>query len=316
LFQGIYKHRNYFEGWYFKLISLDHKYIYAVIPGIAYGDTPADSHAFVQVINGTSGQVDYFKFPAAAFKYDKGKFAISVGENRFTRNTMHLELSLGNARIEGDLEFYDIIPFPRSILSPGIMGPYSFVPFMECYHGIINVSHKIKGILEINGTPADFSAGEGYLEKDYGRSFPSDWIWVQANHFNLQRTCFMFSLARIPWFRSSFIGMICFLLHEGQFYRWATYNNSRIESIELDGKNLAVTLKRQDHSLRFHVEAAPGGFLKAPKNGLMNRTIEETISARVELTFTVDGNTVFKGTSPNAGYEISPGATELIRVGS
>jgi len=37
LFQGIYKSKNYFEGWYYKLISADHKHIYAVIPGIALG---------------------------------------------------------------------------------------------------------------------------------------------------------------------------------------------------------------------------------------------------------------------------------------
>ena len=46
------------------------------------------------------------------------------------------------------------------------MGPFAFVPFMECYHGIVSMDHIIQGELEIDGVNIDFSNGRGYLEKD------------------------------------------------------------------------------------------------------------------------------------------------------
>lgn len=45
------------------------------------------------------------------------------------------------------------------------MGPFAFVPFMECYHGIVSMDHIIQGELEIDGATVDFSNGRGYMEK-------------------------------------------------------------------------------------------------------------------------------------------------------
>ena len=43
------------------------------------------------------------------------------------------------------------------------------------------------GSLEINGAEISFEGGKGYIEKDWGRSMPSDWIWIQSNHFEDRR---------------------------------------------------------------------------------------------------------------------------------
>jgi hypothetical protein len=56
-------------------------------------------------------------------------------------------------------------------------GWYSFMRFMECYHGIIVVDADAEGT--VNG---EFRSGERfYLEKDWGTSFPRSWIWLQSN---------------------------------------------------------------------------------------------------------------------------------------
>ncbi|MEQ8236159.1 MAG: tocopherol cyclase family protein [Syntrophomonadaceae bacterium] len=313
LFQGGYKTRNYFEGWYYKLISADYKHIYAVIPGIALGSKPADAHAFIQVINGSTGRTDYFKYPLADFTSDQRRFAIAIGANSFSREAISLNLASSDLQIRGELHFYDIIPFPKTFRNPNIMGPYSFVPFMECYHCIVNVNHKISGDLLINGHMTDFSSGEGYLEKDYGKSFPSEWIWIQANHFDKQ-TCFMFSLARIPWLGSSFIGLICFLLIGKQLYRFATYNGAKLERISLQDKILEATIVKKDQVLVFKATGSPGGFLQAPKNGLMARQIEETITARVEVMLTDSSDIIFQGQSDNCGMELSTGVEKITNM--
>ena len=57
----------FFEGWYFKMVSADEKSKIAIIPGVFLGD---DTHAFVQVIDGSDGKTEYFTFPCEYFQTD------------------------------------------------------------------------------------------------------------------------------------------------------------------------------------------------------------------------------------------------------
>jgi len=72
------------------------------------------------------------------------------------------------------------------------MGWYSYIPFMECKHGIVSVNHKISGTLRIDNELIDLNEGKGYIEKDWGTSFPEAWIWIQSNNFNNPDTAFTF----------------------------------------------------------------------------------------------------------------------------
>ncbi len=44
-------------------------------------------------------------------------------------------------------------------LDPGIMGWYKYVPFMQCYHGVVSLNHELKGQLRINGSEHVFDDG-------------------------------------------------------------------------------------------------------------------------------------------------------------
>jgi tocopherol cyclase len=60
---------------------------------------------------------------------------------------------------KGEVEFSNQVPWRKKGYSPGIMGPFSFMPFMECYHGILSMDHSIKGSLTIDGEEIDFNNG-------------------------------------------------------------------------------------------------------------------------------------------------------------
>jgi tocopherol cyclase len=72
IFQGNLKVKDYFEGWYFKHVSSDQDQVYACIPGITLAVD--DPHAFIQVINGLSGESHYITYPVDQFKWDKKNF--------------------------------------------------------------------------------------------------------------------------------------------------------------------------------------------------------------------------------------------------
>jgi len=312
-FQGRNRKKRYFEGWYFKLIDQQRKTVLAIIPGISIGESLADAHAFIQVIDAVKGKTEYYRFAFEEFHADKQKLLVTIGENTFSDSGMKLNLRNENITLSGELRFTNIDPYPKSFFRPGIMGPFSFVPGMECYHGVVNIRHTINGSLNRNGTQIDMSGGEGYLEKDWGRSFPKAWIWVQANHFEEAGASFLFSVARIPWLGKSFTGLIAFLRTKNGFETFATYNGGKIRSIQLEGNLLEITLANAKHVLHFSTNYSGGGILKAPKNGLMSREIEESITATTTLQLLDhSGKLLFQGTSQWTGIEIAGGLDEIL----
>ena len=88
------------------------------------------------------------------------------------------------------------------------MGWYSYVPTMECFHGILSMDHELNGHLQINDLAIQFDGGRGYMEKDWGRNFPQNWIWAQSNKFEIPGLSISASLATIPWRGITFPGFI------------------------------------------------------------------------------------------------------------
>lgn len=213
VFQGSLDLKNYFEGWYFKNVSQDMNHAMAFIPGISLSD---DGHEFVQFIDGIAGRTAYFRYGPGEFESDTREFRTRIGESQFSSEGINLKLQNSDWQIEGSLQYNGLTRLPKSLLMPGIMGWYSYVPSMECNHGVISVNHGISGSVTINGTVYDFSGGRGYIEKDWGVSFPESWLWLQCNNFEAAGTSLMVSIAKIPWRGRYFIGLISFLLTGGK----------------------------------------------------------------------------------------------------
>jgi len=303
VFQGNLRKKHYFEGWYFKNVTHDLIHTFSFIPGVSL--VRNDPHAFIQIISANHGITDYIRYPLDKFKWDKRRLFLQIGSSTFTDKGM--TLSLGNERINlsGQIDFNNIIKYPGSIFSPGIMGWYSFVPFMECNHEIVSVNHDLHGKLTVNGSLIDFDNGKGYIEKDWGVSFPEAWIWMQSNNFMEQSTSFTFSIAKIPWLGRYFIGFIAFLYFNKKFYLFSTYNKSIISEINQNRKTVDVTLKNKKYILKVRVNKNSFGDLVAPVSGEMSRSIKESIDSEIHLRLSdINNNLEYEGTGKNVGLEI------------
>lgn len=312
IFQGKNKRKNYFEGWYYKFTNEKEKYSYAVIPGISLGKDKDDSHSFIQVIDGIKGNTYVFEFGADEFKYDEKKLYITIGDNVFYKKGVKLNLKNDDFEINCNLSFKNIIEYPSTIVSPGIMGFFSYFNFMECNHGVVNLHHEISGELSINSKALNTDDLLGYIEKDWGVSFPSSWIWMQGNDFKEGSTSFMVSVANIPFLGFEFIGFLGFLYTDDKVYRFGTYNFSKIESIHINKQNISLIIKHGRDRLIINAKQAKVGILKAPKNGNMSAFIEESINADIHVKLARKGKILFEGSSVLCGMEISDRADELI----
>jgi hypothetical protein len=279
-FQGNLKKRNYFEGWYLKHISNDLIHSISFIPGISLSK---DSHSFIQVLNGLTGESFYIRYDLKDFSYEPGKFAIRIGESFFSDQFSVINIISEGIKASGKIEYNNILPYPVKLINPGIMGWYSFVPFMECKHGVVSMSHQLSGGIKMSGQYIDFSGGKGYIEKDWGTSFPETWIWVQCNHFDSEDVSFMLSVAKIPWTGKYFIGFLGFLQTRDKFYRFATYNRSRIIHLEKTGNKLEIIIGNKSITLHANIRINQFSGLKAPRLGVMDRYMKESVDSDLEI---------------------------------
>ena len=312
VFQGRKNPRSYFEGWYYKHVDAGGEHIWSIIFGVSWSN---DSHSFIQVIEGKTGKTDYVRYPLEDFSYEKKKLNISIGNNRITDSSIDLDLKGEHFEISGSLKYHEPVSFPQKILAPGIMGWYSYAPFMECYHGVVSMNHTLEGKLTINGKEIDFTGGRGYIEKDWGRSMPSDWIWMQCNHFEEDEgASMMISIARIPWLRGHFPGFLSFLRVGREVYQFATYNGSKIIFLDVQEHFVEIILKSKKATLNISVKRNTSGLLKAPVHGEMNRKIAESLDANIKVILrNADGKTIFEGSGTHAGLEIVGDVQQYIR---
>lgn len=309
VFQGNLQKKHYFEGWYFKQVTADGKQTVAFIPGVSMDG--ADSHCFVQVILSPNIQTYYFKYPIDQFSTTEEPFSVKVGESVFSMEGCHIVLndtSQSNPQgisIEGDLYFSNLNPIQYSLLMPNIMGFFAYIPHMECNHGVLSMNHQLKGHIEIGKQQSlDFNGGKGYIEKDWGTSFPSEYLWIQANHFEKSDCSFMCSIATIPFGRFSFKGLIANLQVDGAEYRFATYNGGKVTNVKIETNAISFDLVKGETTLSCEGVLMESGELKAPEKGEMLRTIKEGLGGTVKLTLNRSGYPQQVLKSDCAGIEV------------
>ena len=226
IFQGAARHRHYFEGWYFKHVDKGEQNELSVIPGVSIKENESNSHAFIQILDGRTYKTYYIRYGIEEFSFSKRNFELTIGNNRFSDKGIKLDIVHEDITLQGSLTYSKLIHWPSGITSPNSMGWYAYIPIMECYHGVLSLQHNILGQIKLNDRMIDFDGGIGYMEKDWGTSFPSSWIWLQSNHFDIANTSLMLSIAKIPWNQRSFVGLLSGLWYEGKVYRFATYTMS------------------------------------------------------------------------------------------
>lgn len=312
-FHGAHERAGFFEGWYVKVVSGDRAARIAVIPGIFVGlEDSGGRHdeAFVQVLDGSTGRSWYERYNPADFHAATGHFDVAIGPNRFDSRGMTLDLPESGLR--GRVDFTTTFdPWPVTVRSPGIMGWYAWLPVMECYHGVASFGHDLAGSLSLGGVSMPFDGGRGYLEKDWGRAFPSGYIWMQSNHFAIPGLCLVASIAVIPWHRTEFRGFIVGLRMPGPdgqpvLHRFATYTGGRTTALTVDDDHVRWSLRsKAGLTLDITAERRRGGLLHAPVRTQMHRRVEETLDARIHVRLTDrDGRLILSDCGQVAGLEV------------
>ncbi|MEG1501478.1 MAG: tocopherol cyclase family protein, partial [Clostridiales bacterium] len=292
-FHGKNKKRSYFEGWYLK--NQNHQQTIAFIPAYHIDDQGRAS-ASIQVI---TDQAAYnFTFPAHKFKAAQNIFYAEIDGNIFSKNGIDVDLHNEEAEIKGKLSYGDFLP-----LKYNIMGPFAFFSFLQCNHDVLSMDHEVFGSLTVNGEEISFHGDRGYIEKDWGSSFPNDYLWTQCNSFWDRPSSVMISVADIPFMGFNFTGCIASVRHRSKEYRLATYAGAKIEKYGED----EVIIHQGKYSLQASLLSSAAHALAAPQAGKMSRTIYEHPACQMRYRFWENKRIIFDYCSHQAGFEYCPG---------
>ncbi len=314
--RSLHHKKGYFEGWYYKFVSEANR-AYAIIPGVSLKKDR--SFAFIQTINGETGKTTYTEFPIEEFNTTEQPFSVSIGKNLFSYSFVELGDRLP---VKGTLDLINPRKYKIALSRPGIMGWYRYVPVMECYHGVVSTGHQLSGSLEFGSERVDFQNGSGYIEKDWGTSFPSSYIWMQSNNFEDKHHSFMLSVARIPWFGSHFRGFLGFLDLGSHILTFSTYTGAKLIIESIDEKSVYITVEghgpgwnnslKKGELLRIKASRESVGQLLAPATGSMDRRIGESIDAEISVEYLRAGEVLYEGKTRNSGLEIVGDSGELV----
>lgn len=277
--------RDYFYGWYFKCQSQTHTL--AMIPAIHRRGNQRS--ASLQIICDSGSWNLAIPWKNGHVKADRPWCA--MGTSLFEPARVHLDVQTENCQISGDLLFGEITP-----LAYDIMGPFRYVPFLECRHMVYSMEHPVSGKIRLNGEVLDFSQGKGYLEGDRGHSFPRGYAWTQ---------CFfpggslMLAAAEIPLGPGHFWGVIGVVYLEGKEYRLATYLGAKLRKLR-DGEILVTQGKLELWAKRLGGEGSP---LQAPVQGAMKRVIREQVACEARYVLKEQGRVLLEFTSNQASFE-------------
>lgn len=294
-FYGANKKKSYFEGWYLK--QQNQRDTLAFIPAW-HVDRKGRAQASLQVIaNQDCWSLDY---PAEAFAAARDRFFVELGDSVFSKGGIILNAKSAGLEVKGALRYGALTP-----VAGDIMGPFQYVPFLQCRHSVLSMGHRVDGRISVNGRDYTFEHGRGYIEGDRGHSFPKGYIWTQASfrHEFYGDGSVMISIADIPFCGGRFTGCLAFVWLGGREYRLSTYQGVRI----LSANQGLARLRQGELALEAELLEAPPFpcGLRAPQGGSMIRTVHESPACKVRYRFSERGRPLLDLVSGQAGFEYS-----------
>lgn len=293
-FHGGGRKGPYFEGWYLKHQNGRGQAL-ALIPAI-HIDRRGNPSASIQVISRDRSW--WVEYPAEQFRAVADRFDVRVGECFFSERGTKVDIEREGLSLHGCVEYGPLTP-----LRSDIMGPFRLAANMQCRHGVISMRHPLSGLLTLNGETFGFDGGTGYIETDRGRSFPKSYLWSQCAWEGVDGGSVMMAAATVPFYFIKFRGCICAVLYRGREYRIATYRGAVIEKWTPD----RIAVRQGKYLLMAELLEGRGQALKAPRDGGMDRTVRESLGAKVRYRFWLGDSLLFDHVDTNAGFEQSAG---------
>lgn len=289
------KNKNYFEGWYLRVTdegkNVNLAFIFAVTKNVD------DPHSFIQVYDGIALTSKYYRFDIGDFKFLKE--TIYIKDNFLSLSSMYL--NVGDIEININIE--NVMNLKKDYKVKSAMSYMSKFP-LECFQEVNIIDGHFNGELILKNEEK-YISGKAYMEKTYGNKFPTNWIWIQSNHFN-KEVALIFAYGKIPLLKWKVKGFLSILKFNGKEYRFGSYNLARLKIRKLSDTQVEIILRRRFHKLVINAKMINPVKLIGPReNGEMNLEVYESINSIATLKFYRGRKVIFDTIGRNVGFELT-----------
>ncbi len=230
--RGNLERNTYFEGWFQKVYAKEYQSSFVIIYGYATQNTE-DKFGFIQILfPNKATEIIYFN--KNEFSCDPDRHIVRMGENLLT--TELIQINTKDLNIHLKLMNNQVVKTFRNS-----MGYSYFLPNLPCYHAVLNTGHRVTGEIKQKNDCFIFEDELGYLEKNWGSSFPKTYYWLHAVDPNDPQVSLLFSIAEIEWIGKKFNR------HVGHVH----FDEKQLDFRSL--KNVAVSFQRSskdEHEIR------------------------------------------------------------------
>jgi hypothetical protein len=108
------------------------------------------------------------------------------------------------------------------------MGYNYFIPNLPCYHSVLNRSHMISGSIRNGSSEFLLNDDIGYMEKNWGTSFPDKYVWMHAIDPHNPSVQILFSQAEIKWMGKTFVKHVGYVHFQERHIDLRTLRNCKI----------------------------------------------------------------------------------------
>jgi tocopherol cyclase len=300
-FQGNLGKNPHFETWRAKFVTANYNQSVLFTISICYGDNPS---CIIQIQDGNSGETTIIEVDTEEFFASKKEFNVSVGKCRLSEKGLELMFCSGGIKLCGSIQFGKFEKYPKSLTSPGIMGPLSFNPFMTIHHAIISMNHIANGDININGKLYKLQNAKGYIEKSWGRFYPKSWTMIQCHTFNVENTSIFFVAAPATLQSKTIQGMLCFLKIGDKMYNLSMYKGAKIENVSHNKRLFFLEVSCQN--IRFDATIIPRtyGSLKVPSPEIKEWMMHECLNATLHLNVYKDGEKILTAEGEQTSFDL------------
>ena len=272
----------FFESWTYKLVTANQDAVYAIIPGVFMNVGGSNNHAYVQVLDGISGESTYFRM--GSFEAEPNGFDLRMDQCSFSADALSLHIDNDFGTAQGELSFGSLRPWPTTLFSPGAMGKTGWLPNMKYRHSVLSFDHVIDGELTLNGKTVDFSGGRGYLKNEWGVTYPKASVWMQCNNFDTPDTSLsaVAYLAPTP-FDSEFAAFSVGLWHDNQLFTFGNYNGAKVARFDVTDSSVDWVLYTNKHELTIKATRPDTGLITVAGSDDMDREVGLSLQAQYEF---------------------------------
>lgn len=308
--------QRFFEGWYYR-VTLPEGETFAFMYSIEdpSGGQPHSGGA-AQILGANDEYLCRTFVDVKQFKASKTRLELSH-KNSQTQENYQATANLNQGYLQDPAtgEYcrwnYEITPVygwgPRGLPQQSTAGWLSYFQIFEPGWQILMAHGLATGWIEWKGKRYEFKDAPAYGEKNWGRSFPQKWFWVNCNSFRDQPDLALTAgggKRGVLWWQES-VAMVG-IHHRGNFYEFVPWNSKVSWQIEPWGKWQMQATNRDFTVELIATTSHPGTPLRAPtQNGLVY-CCRDTMKGEISLILknTQDKTIILEANSDSCGVEI------------